>query len=119
MIQNFDQIKVVLAMIFMSLGCTMVTLRSEKLLYINTSYPHGTSLQADKEFKDSKDIKDPKDLKDPKDFENKDKDKPGDLLCREQLNEYLVQWHPAIPDVKGPINFICYWRIFVIAIIGN
>ena len=30
-----------------------------------------------------------------------------------------IQWHPAIPDVKGPTNFICYWRIFVIANIGN
>ena len=36
--KNFDQVKVVLPIIFMSLGCTMVTLRSEKLLYINTSY---------------------------------------------------------------------------------
>ena len=30
-----------------------------------------------------------------------------------------VQWRPAIPDVKGPTNFICYWRIFVIANIKN
>ena len=36
--KNFDQVKVVLPMIFMSLGYTMVTLRSETLLYINTSY---------------------------------------------------------------------------------
>ena len=35
---NFDQIKVVLPMIFMTLGYTLVTLRSETLLYINTSY---------------------------------------------------------------------------------
>ena len=25
----------------------------------------------------------------------------------------------TIPEVKGPTNFICYWRIFVIANIGN
>ena len=36
--KKFDQMKVVLLMKFMSLGCTMVTLRSETLLYINTSY---------------------------------------------------------------------------------
>jgi len=40
-IKNFDQVKVVLPMIFMSFGCTMVTLRSEKLLYMNTSYYQG------------------------------------------------------------------------------
>ena len=38
--KNFDQIKVILPMIFMVLGCTMMTLRSETLLYINTSYCH-------------------------------------------------------------------------------
>ena len=27
---------------------------------------------------------------------------------------FPVQLRPAIPDVKGPTNFICYWRIFVI-----
>ena len=31
----------------------------------------------------------------------------------------LIQLRPAIPDVKGPTNFIRYWRIFVIANIGN
>ena len=25
----------------------------------------------------------------------------------------------GITDVKGPTNFVCYWRIFVIANIGN
>ena len=33
--------KMVLPMIFMTLGCTVVTLRSETLLYINTSYYQG------------------------------------------------------------------------------
>ena len=42
-VKNFDQVKVILPMIFMSLGFTMVILRSETLLYINTSYP-GTSM---------------------------------------------------------------------------
>ena len=37
-IKNFDEVKVVLPVIFMSLGYTIVTLRSETLLYINTSY---------------------------------------------------------------------------------
>ena len=41
MIKKFDQTKVVLPMKFMSLDCTMVTLGSETLLYINTSYPLG------------------------------------------------------------------------------
>ena len=36
--KNFAYVKVVLPMIFMPLGCTMVTRRSETLLYINTSY---------------------------------------------------------------------------------
>ena len=26
-----------------------------------------------------------------------------------------VQLSPAITDVKGPTNFFCFWRIFVIA----
>ena len=30
-----------------------------------------------------------------------------------------VQLRPAVPEVKGPRNFICYWRIFVIANIEN
>ena len=29
------------------------------------------------------------------------------------------QLSPRIPDDKGPTNVICYWRIFVIANIGN
>ena len=33
--------------------------------------------------------------------------------------ESTIQLNPAIPKVKGPTNFICYWRIFVIAIIVN
>ena len=37
-IEKFDQVKVVLTMKFMSLGCIMVTLRSKTLLYMNTSY---------------------------------------------------------------------------------
>ena len=37
--KNFDPITVVLPIIFMTLGYTMVTLRSKTLLYINTSYP--------------------------------------------------------------------------------
>ena len=36
-IKKFDQVKVVLPMKFIPLGCIMVTLRSETLLYINTS----------------------------------------------------------------------------------
>ena len=28
---------------------------------------------------------------------------------------YILQLHPAIPEVKGPTSFICYWRIFAIA----
>ena len=31
------------------------------------------------------------------------------------LGHYSIQLRPAIPEVKGPTNFICYWRIFVIA----
>ena len=31
----------------------------------------------------------------------------------------VVQLSLGITDVKGPTNFICYWRIFVIANIGN
>ena len=27
----------------------------------------------------------------------------------------VIQLHPAITDVKGPTNSICYWRTFVIA----
>ena len=30
-----------------------------------------------------------------------------------------IQWRLAIPEVKGPTNFFCYWRIFVIANIEN
>ena len=40
-IKKFDKVKVVLPLKFMSLRCTMVTLRSETLLYINTSYFFG------------------------------------------------------------------------------
>ena len=29
--------------------------------------------------------------------------------------ESQLQLNPAIPEVKGPINFIYYWRIFIIA----
>ena len=29
--------------------------------------------------------------------------------------KFKIQLSPAIPEVKGPTNFICYWRIFVIA----
>ena len=29
-----------------------------------------------------------------------------------------IQLSPAIPDVKGPTNLICYWRIFIIANVG-
>ena len=35
-IKKFDQVKVVMPLKFMSLGCTMVTLRSETLLYMST-----------------------------------------------------------------------------------
>ena len=28
---------------------------------------------------------------------------------------FYIQLQPAIPDVKGSTNFICYWRIFIIA----
>ena len=31
----------------------------------------------------------------------------------------FIQLRPAIPDVKVLKTFICYWRIFVIANIGN
>ena len=41
MMKKFDLVKVVLLMKFMSFGYTIVTLRSETLLYINTSYPIG------------------------------------------------------------------------------
>ena len=53
-IKKFDQMKVILPIKFMSLGCTMVTLRSVTLLYINKSYslargtntgPHSTATQ--------------------------------------------------------------------------
>ena len=36
----FDQVKIILPMIFISLGCTLVTLKSVRLLYINTFYHH-------------------------------------------------------------------------------
>ena len=42
MMITFDQIKAVLSMKFVCLGCTMVTLRSEKLLYMNTTEPNGS-----------------------------------------------------------------------------
>ena len=29
-----------------------------------------------------------------------------------------IQLNLGITDVKGPTNFICYWRIFVVANIG-
>ena len=35
-IKKFDQVKVVLAMKFLSLGCIMLTLTSEILLYMST-----------------------------------------------------------------------------------
>ena len=35
-IKNFDQIKVILPLKFRSLGCAMVTLRSETLSYMST-----------------------------------------------------------------------------------
>ena len=37
---------------------------------------------------------------------------------RSLILKRLLQLRPAIPDVKGPPNLICYWRIFVIANIG-
>ena len=44
MIKIFDFIKMVLLIKFMSFGCIMVTLRSETLLYINTSYQRAFAL---------------------------------------------------------------------------
>ena len=41
-IKKFDPVKVVLPLKFMSLGCTMVTIRSETLLYMST--PHCDTL---------------------------------------------------------------------------
>ena len=29
---------------------------------------------------------------------------------------FQVQWRPAIPDVKGPTNFNCYWRFLLLPI---
>ena len=37
-------------------------------------------------------------------------DDPGDDGVRSPFS-----YNTAIPDVKGPTNFICYWQIFVIA----
>ena len=34
------------------------------------------------------------------------------------IKEIYIQLRPAIPDVKGPPNLICYWWIFAIANIG-
>ena len=34
------------------------------------------------------------------------------------VHQMQLQLRPAIPDVKGPPNLICYWRIFAIANIG-
>ena len=43
-----------------------------------------------------------------------------EILIGEMKNvENHIQLHPAIPEVKGPTNFICYWRIFVITNMGN
>ena len=36
-----------------------------------------------------------------------------------QKEEKNIQLSPAIADVEGPKNFICYWRKFVIANIGS
>ena len=44
--KKFNQLKVILPMKFMFLGCTMVTLRSETLLCINTSYWHTQNPQS-------------------------------------------------------------------------
>ena len=36
-------------------------------------------------------------------------------LCLRSEVKVKLQLSPAIPDIKGPTNFICYSRIFVIA----
>ena len=43
MMKKFDLIKLILPMKFMSLGCTMVTLRSETLLFMSTPQQHSTA----------------------------------------------------------------------------
>ena len=40
--KKFDPVKVVLPLKFMSLGCPMVTLKSETLLYMSTPQRHGS-----------------------------------------------------------------------------
>ena len=35
------------------------------------------------------------------------------------MTKMKVQLNLGITDVKGPTNFICYWRIFLIANIGD
>ena len=45
-----------------------------------------------------------------------------DLPVRIKLNlrcSFVLQLKLGITDVKGPTNFICYWRIFVIANVGD
>ena len=42
-----------------------------------------------------------------------------EVKLREPFPYVHEQLHPAIPEVKGLTNFICYWRIFVIANIEN
>ena len=54
--------------------------------------------------------------------EKKDQEKVAGVDLSERENKMrlvCVQLSPAIPEVKGPTNFICYWRIFVIANIEN
>ena len=44
---------------------------------------------------------------------------PSSLFYLHPLQLLFPQLHPAIPEVKGPTSFICYWWIFVIANIEN